>query len=310
MSKRKAKLGRLSDLDLRLLRVFQAVAECRGLAAAELRLGISRSTISTHLTSIETRLGKRLCERGRGGFKLTDDGAKVYHATAQLLKSVGNFQEEMESLNDSASGSLRVAFLDSFINYRELKLTEGFRAFTSANPNVKMSIFVFHPSEIEKMIIDDALDIAITSVHDYSKNLDYIPLVSEKSYLYCGSRHRLFDIDDKNITDDDLRNTSYSSKWYDEAPLLLGQKSDVTAVEAFHIEAMAMLVLTGNYVGFLPAHFARYWVERGEMRVMRPDLYQVHTTYGFATRRGRPPSVAARALIDCIVKTAGLPKLS
>ena len=77
MGRRRARLGRISDLDLRLLRVFQAVAECRGLAAAELRLGITRSTISTYLADLETRMGVRLCERGRGGFELTEDGQRV-----------------------------------------------------------------------------------------------------------------------------------------------------------------------------------------------------------------------------------------
>ena len=65
--KKKAVLGQISDTDIRLLRVFRSVVECGGMAAAELELNISTSTISRHIKDLETRLGLTLCRRGRGG---------------------------------------------------------------------------------------------------------------------------------------------------------------------------------------------------------------------------------------------------
>ncbi len=62
---------KLSDIDLRLLRIFRAIVEAEGLAPAEAKLNIGRSTISTHLAELEARLGVTLCRRGRGGFELT-----------------------------------------------------------------------------------------------------------------------------------------------------------------------------------------------------------------------------------------------
>jgi DNA-binding transcriptional LysR family regulator len=47
----------LSDIDLRLLRVFIAVTESGGFTAAEIKLNINRSTISTHISDLEARLG-------------------------------------------------------------------------------------------------------------------------------------------------------------------------------------------------------------------------------------------------------------
>jgi len=40
--KSRAALGQLSDMDIRLLRVFKSVAECGGMAAAELELNSAR----------------------------------------------------------------------------------------------------------------------------------------------------------------------------------------------------------------------------------------------------------------------------
>ena len=77
-AKHRAVLGQLSDMDLRLLQVFKSVAECGGMAAAELELNIGTSTVSRHMKDLETRLGLTLCRRGRAGFALTAEGQRVY----------------------------------------------------------------------------------------------------------------------------------------------------------------------------------------------------------------------------------------
>ena len=78
-----APVPHLTETDLRLLRIFRAVAEAGGLTAAETQLGMERSTISRHLLALETRLGSRLCFRGPSGFELTDFGRKALQASIE-----------------------------------------------------------------------------------------------------------------------------------------------------------------------------------------------------------------------------------
>ena len=56
------------DVDLRLLRVFLAVADAGSFSGAQAQLNVGGSTISLHMRELEKRVGFRLCERGRGGF--------------------------------------------------------------------------------------------------------------------------------------------------------------------------------------------------------------------------------------------------
>ena len=77
-------IGRLSDIDLRLLRIFVSVVDAGGFSLATAKLNVAESTISQHMTDLEKRLGMRLCERGRAGFRLTADGEQVYKATIDL----------------------------------------------------------------------------------------------------------------------------------------------------------------------------------------------------------------------------------
>ena len=77
--KSRAMLAPIGDMDLRLLRVFRAVVDCGGMAAAELELNIGTSTVSRHVKDLETRLGLTLCRRGRAGFALTPEGERRHH---------------------------------------------------------------------------------------------------------------------------------------------------------------------------------------------------------------------------------------
>lgn len=72
----------LTETDLKLLRIFSAVATAGGLTAAEAILNIERSTISRHLQNLEARLGEKLCFRGPAGFQLTIFGESVLKASS------------------------------------------------------------------------------------------------------------------------------------------------------------------------------------------------------------------------------------
>ena len=95
-------LTNLSDIDLKLLRVFVAVAEAQGVSAAQEALLMNQSTISTHLASLETRLGFRLCQRGRSGFRLTPKGERMLIACRSLFNAARDFTRVSQSLNGSA----------------------------------------------------------------------------------------------------------------------------------------------------------------------------------------------------------------
>jgi DNA-binding transcriptional LysR family regulator len=55
------------------------------------------------------------------------------------------------------------------------------------------------------------------------------------------------------------------------------------------MEAGAQLILSGEYLGYLPAHYAAAWVARGEMKRLLPDelTYDApfELAYGLAAER-------------------------
>ena len=178
----------MSDADLRLLRVFAAVAECGGFAAAQALLNVSESTVSTHMHDLETRLGLRLCQRGRGGSP--DGGRRGGHRSArELFAALDRFQTHVASRRQQLSGPLTVGMPDSIISHPELPIAPAVERFYGRDNAVELTLQVLTPRELERGVLAGQLQIAIMPRHQKIAGLRYERLFREVNYFYCGRRH-------------------------------------------------------------------------------------------------------------------------
>jgi LysR family transcriptional regulator, transcriptional activator for bauABCD operon len=305
MGTRKVKLGRVSDVDIRLLRIFKAVAECGGLAAAEIQLGIGRSTISTHLADLETRLGTRLCDRGRRGFSLTSDGMKVFKSLLGLMNALDEFQHEMAALHGNVSGELNVGMVDNLVWDTDFNLRGAFARFSELAGEVHLTVQVLSPDELEKRLVEGTLHVGIAPIMHHVPSLQYESIFRETSYLYCGAGHPLFHRPDEEIDDVILSTCSYVRKAYTVASTFQEQNDRLRHhVSAFHVEAIAILVLSGAHIGFVPEHYAENWVQKGELRAIRPSEWCAEFEFGAVTRRDRSPAAAETEFVKCLLSAA------
>ncbi len=301
MGKRKALLGRVSDVDLRLLRIFQTVVNCGGFSAAEIDLGIGRSTISTHIGELEARLGARLCQRGRGGFALTARGKKIYEASLGLMKSLDDFRNEVNADEDTMTGDINIGVVDNIIWDKELRLRNVFREFSGLASNIDLTLYVLSPDEIERRVLDERLHVGIAPAMHEIAALSYTHLFDEVNYLYCGKGHPLFDRPDSEISTADLVRSQYVKKGYavnsnlQQANSAMGKR-----VVGFHVEAFALLILSGCYIGFLPEHYASVWESNGEMRRLLPKRYEAVVSFASMTARNRPRTKTLEAFLNCL----------
>ena len=311
MGQRKVKLGRVTDVDLRLLRIFQTVVDCGGLSAAEIDLGIGRSTISTHIAELEGRLGSRLCQRGRSGFALTNRGKKIYEASLGLMKSLDVFRNEVNENQDAMAGELNIGICDNMIWDKEAQLPRVFQHFSAIGSEVDLTLYVLSPDEIEHRLIDGRLHVGIACVMHKLTSLSYEHMYDEVNYLYCGREHPLFVVPDADITTADLVRSQYVKKGYavnsdlQQANTAMGKR-----VVGFHVEAFALLILSGRYIGFLPEHYAAIWEDKGEVRKLHPKRYEAIVNFSVMTAQVRPHTVAQAAFLDTLRKATLAPHVS
>jgi LysR family transcriptional regulator, transcriptional activator for bauABCD operon len=258
-------LGNLSESDIRELRVFAKVVEAGGFSAAQIELNISQSTISTHMTALEQRLGMRLCKRGRSGFSLTDKGQLIYQATQRLFAALDEFRSEAGAARNCYIGNLSVGIVDNLINNPSCRLHQVIAKMNALAPEVQISIGVASPSEIERAVLEGRFDLGLGACGRHSPYLSYDDLFEERQVLYCGRGHELFERS-HTVDISDLKNHQFARRAYtapDHFPL--GVKLPSTAV-ADLMESVAVFILSGRYIGFLPEHFAKTWVAKDMMR--------------------------------------------
>src|SRR3974390_238915 len=125
---------KLSDGDLRRLRVFCTVTRCGGFAAAESELQMGLPSISRYIKDLEIRLGVRLCRRGRVGFALTDQGRQVYSASLQLIAALERFEAGIRSIHSELAGTLNVGVIDTLITDKNFQIPAILKSYKRKHP--------------------------------------------------------------------------------------------------------------------------------------------------------------------------------
>lgn len=303
----RALLGQVSDLDLRLLRVFKAVAECGGMAAAELELNIGISTVSRHLKDLETRLGLRLCRRGRGGFALTTEGDRVYREILKLLGSVEAFRGGIDDIHRRMGGQLEVAVFDKTVSNPEARIHLAVARFAAMAPDVRLSVHVDSINGIERGLLDGTYHVGVMPTHRSSKTLSYTDLFGETMLMYCGLRHPLFDADNAALSWARIRKLPFAGLGYHSPNMVLSHRTRLErAATGFDQEAIATLVLSGAYLGFLPDHYADSFVKAGQLRAVCPQRFRYSCRFAGVIRRSPAPSRVVQAFAECLLTAHGI----
>ena len=256
----------LAGTDLRILRVFDAVVRHGGFAAAQAELNISQPTISNHITTLEQRLGVSLCQRGRSGFQLTEKGEMVFAATQRLLRALEDFSEEVGALKGHLAGQLRIGLVDCTATDSSSRLHDAIGRFLARPNDVTLHLHQEIPQVLQEKVLKGEYHLGIGSFPHKIKGLEYTPLYREAHGLYCGRSHSLFDVAEPELDMARLHDEPIVSRgyWRDEHRKTLG--FDNVAAITHQMEPQLVSILSGRYIGFLPMHYARWWVERGELR--------------------------------------------
>lgn len=299
----KSLVKQISDVDIRLLRVFHAIVASGGLSAAELTLNIGRSTISRHLTDLEVRLGIKLCDRGPAGFSLTREGERVLETSTHLLAAIDTFRTEVNDVHDRLVGTLAIALFENTITNPKAQISMAFRAFDAIAPDVRLQVSVESINNIENGILNGRLAMGIIPAHRKSASLEYDPLYDEQMFLYCGKGNAFFEASQKTIRTADVRTAKYAGLAYHSPNMIVSNKRRLHRhAEANDEEALAALILSGCYIGYLPDHFARAHVDAGTMRAVRPDLYNYQSDFAAIVRKQPKPSRATETFLACLTQ--------
>lgn len=296
-------LSQVRDLDLQLLRLFISVVENGGFSAAQGELGIGQSTISTQMAKLETRLGFRLCERGKAGFRLTPKGEEVLLATRKLLTAIEVFKGEAQGMADKLMGELRIGLSEALDGQVIEQVGRAIGRFRQRNQAVQIELLSAPPAELERRLLHDQLHLAIGYFSGAQLAIEHRLLFSEEQALYCASGHPLFS--QKTVTLDDLHEQDGVHHPYRFLQLDEPWQSALSSARSEQVEGSLAFILSGAHLGYVPNHIAAPWVKAGKLRAILPKQLGFTVQFHLGNHRGRQPSEAQQAFVEDLFSAFG-----
>ena len=102
-------MDRLTEME-----AFATVVDQGGFTDAARKMGISKSAVSKHVSSLEARLGARLLNRTTRRVSPTEIGLAYYDRALKVLNDAGEADALVSSMQSDPSGLLRISVATDF----------------------------------------------------------------------------------------------------------------------------------------------------------------------------------------------------
>ena len=254
----------ISDVDLRKLRYFEAVARHLHFGRAAAELHIAQPALSRQIRGLENELHAELFVRDRRGTELTDAGHQLLAEAVPLLRAAEALRRRV-ALAARGRDRFVVAFMPGLI------VTEPVRQLIAAHPGLTVDVLRTSWLEQAEVLHDGRADVGYLRLPVDQRGLTVVPLFSEPRVAVVPRSHRLAGKESIGIAElageHLLQHPDVVPEWRDIASesRTPGPPSSTPAVVA--VEEKLEHVAAGRGVVVLPLSTARFYT--------RPDLSYV-----------------------------------
>jgi len=292
-------IHRITESDLRLLRIFRVVAEVGGITAAETALRMERSTISRHIQALETRLGGRLCLRGPSGFDLTELGRSALDAAIIASDTLDQVRDELNGARGLITGELKIGIADNCLSNPGARIVSVLSEFRSQAPGATLNVSIRPPQELATELLARRLHLAITGWPMGDDKLQRHTLFREEFRLYAGAIEGQT-VHLSSLGEHGLRLVTREGERHSQA---LARRLGIEGrAVALGLEAVATLLACGGFVGYLPTHYVAALSQMHRFQeVAGAEAVAYSAEFSLVRERIRPLSRAGEFFVDLLI---------
>lgn len=291
-------MDRLSEME-----AFATVVDQGGFTDAARKLGISKSAVSKHVSSLEARLGARLLNRTTRRVSPTEIGLAYYDRARRVLNDAGEADALVTSMQSAPSGLLRISVATDFgVNHLSPVLGD----FLKEYPDITVNM-VLNNRFVE--LISEGFDMAIRigELEDSSLRARKLAetarrMVAAPSYFReYGRPARIDDLNAHKLLH--YSNDARGAVWRITAPS--GEKRQVRTAGWLTVndgQSLLNAAISGLGIAYLPTFLTADALARGLVEEAMPDL-PVDTQGIYAVYPpGRFTQPKVRAFINFLVE--------
>lgn len=290
-------MDRLTEME-----AFAMVVDQGGFTDAAKKMGISKSAVSKHVSSLEARLGARLLNRTTRRVSPTEIGLAYYDRARRVLNDAGEADALVTSMQTAPSGLLRISVATDFgVNHLSAVLGD----FLQEYPGITVNM-VLNNRYVE--LISEGFDMAIRigELEDSTLRARKIAETSRRMiaspayFAQYGRPEKIDDLNEHKLLH--YSNQANTAVWKITAPS--GEKRQVRTAGWLTVndgQSLLNACISGLGIAYLPAFLYADAMARGLVEEAIPGLpVEVQGIYAvYPPGRFTQPKV--RAFIDFLV---------
>ena len=261
------------------LRSFVAVIETGSFSEAGRRLRVVPSTISKHVSALESSVSGQLIIRSTKRLNITELGRRFYERALTILHEVEQAEIEIGEYNAEPQGVLKISAATVFATHH---LGPIFRRFLDRHPKIKLDVQL---STIEEDLVASGLDVAIRISNQLDPGLIALKL-AENMRVYCaapsyleryGTPESVLQLVDHNCLG--VQGVSSSARWprrnRDESIDWVAVSGNLVTNSG---DLIRQALLSGLGIGHLARFMVHEHIESGELVELFPESRIVSST--------------------------------
>lgn len=290
-------MDRLTEME-----AFATVVDQGGFTDAARKMGISKSAVSKHISSLEARLGARLLNRTTRRVAPTEIGLAYYDRARRVLNDAGEADALVTSMQAMPSGLLRISVATDFgVNHLSPLLADFIRDFPEVTVNM-----VLNNRHVE--LISEGFDMAIhvgtpVGAPLMSRKLTETAqrLIASPGYIAAyGRPARIDDLNDHKLLHFSTQDSG--NVWRLTAPS--GEQRQIRTAGWLSVndgQSLLNAAISGLGIAYLPSFLYADAMARGLVEDAMPDLPADPQGIYAVYPSGRYTQPKVRAFVDFLV---------
>ena len=173
-------------MTIRHFRIFIAVAKTESITKAAQSLYVTQPTVSVAIREMEQHYGTHFFDRINQRLRITEEGKALLSHATHLISIYDDIETSFQ--NPDALGILRIG---ASVNIGSYYLPEYIQLFEQQFPNIRVQVRVTTTEVIEKLLLENQLDLAIVGGIIHSPFIKLSPVFSEAHIAVCCPTHSM-----------------------------------------------------------------------------------------------------------------------
>ncbi|MCU1529584.1 MAG: hypothetical protein JWP75_3347 [Frondihabitans sp.] len=278
----------MTDLDLRKLRYFVAVADELNFGRAAERLHVAQPVLSRQIRALEAELGAVLFDRSTRGTELTSAGASLVDDARALLSTSRSFQRKAR-ISGRANAIFTIGFMPG------LTVSTVVTPLAAQFPRLRIDVLRTSWTDQVEVVHDGRVDVGFIRLPVPRRGLTVVPLYSEPRVVALPASHPLAAHPAVTVRDlvpfDLLQDPDTVPEWRDAAEA--GRPGGLASLPADRPRPLAVeekfeYVAANLGIVIVPESAAQFYTRTDIVSRRVTDLPPTEVALAYAARRETP----------------------